>query len=73
MRDFESGRGVDRRIKVRAILLIWLSMGLSCWVMARPVVCLVLAVIGIAVSVNIWRLPEPVRPALENEAQGDKL
>ena len=66
LRDFESGQGIDRRIKLRAIVLIWLSMGLSCWIMDRPLVCVVLALIGIAVTWNIWRMPEPVRPALDN-------
>lgn len=59
IRDFESGNEVKRRIKIRAITLIALSMGFSCWIMDRPAVCVILAVIGIAVSVNIWRLPEP--------------
>ncbi len=63
IRDFEAGNGVARRIKVRAIVLIWLSMGFSCWIMDRMMVCVILAVIGLAVSFNIWRLPEPPQEA----------
>lgn len=67
IQDFEAGRGVERRIKVRAITLIWISMGLSCWLVGRPMVCLLLAAIGLAVSWNIWRLPEPVRAGVASE------
>ena len=59
LRDFEAGNGVERRIKVRAIVLIWISMGLSSWIMDRAMVYVILGLIGIAVSYNIWRLPEP--------------
>jgi len=59
LRDFEAGNGIERRIKVRAIVLIWISMGFSCWLLDRMMVCIVLAVIGAAVSWNIWRQPEP--------------
>jgi len=67
LRDFESGKGVQRRIKVRAIVLIWLSMGLSGWIVGRPMVYVILALIGLAVSYNIWRLPEP--PVPESQAE----
>lgn len=67
LRDFEAGNGVERRIKIRAIVLIWISMGLSCWIMDRPMVCVILGLIGLAVSYNIWRLPEP--PGVEEPAE----
>lgn len=59
IREFESGRGVRRRIKVRAICLIWLSMGISGWLIDRPMVWLILVLIGLSVSLYLWRLPEP--------------
>ena len=59
IRDFESGRGVSRVIKVRAILLIALSMGISAWLIGKPLVWAILAGVGGAVSLYIWRLPEP--------------
>jgi uncharacterized membrane protein YbaN (DUF454 family) len=67
IRDFEAGRGVERRIKVRAIVLIWISMTASSLMLQRPMVYLVLGLIGLAVSWNIWRLPEPVRAGTASE------
>jgi hypothetical protein len=67
IRDFEAGRGVERRIKVRAIVLIWISMTASSLMLQRPMVYLVLGLIGLAVSWNIWRLPEPVRAGTTTE------
>jgi hypothetical protein len=67
IQDFEAGRGVERRIKVRAIVLIWISMTASSLMLQRPMVYLVLGLIGLAVSWNIWRLPEPVRAGTPSE------
>ena len=56
--NFEAGRGVPRKVKVRAIVTIWISMGISCWIVDRLVLCLMLFGIGAAVSTYLWRLPE---------------
>jgi uncharacterized membrane protein YbaN (DUF454 family) len=58
IRDFESGRGIPRRIKIRAIVVVWISMGISCWIVARPLLYPLLAAIGLGVSVYIYRLPD---------------
>lgn len=58
LKNFESGKGVPRKVKLRAILMIWISMGLSCWIVDRPVLCLMLFAIGFAVSLYLYRLPE---------------
>lgn len=59
IQDFESGRGIPRRIKIRAIAVVWVSMGISCWIVARPWLCLLLAGIGLSVSIYIYyRLPD---------------
>lgn len=56
--NFEAGKGVPRKIKIRAILTVWISMGLSCWIVGRPVLCLMLFAIGLGVSIYLIRLPE---------------
>lgn len=56
--NFQAGKGVPRKVKYRAIILIWLSMGLSCWIVARFWLCLMLVAIGIGVSIYLWRLPD---------------
>ena len=57
--NFEAGRGVPRRVKVRAITVIWLSMFVSAWIVARLPLVIMLMVIGLSVSIYLWRLPEP--------------
>ena len=59
IRNFEAGKGVPRRVKVRAISLIALSMTISGWIVGRPMVWGILAVTGIAVSAYLWHMPEP--------------
>ena len=58
LKNFEAGKGVPRKIKIRAIVTVWISMGLSCWIVDRPILCLMLFVIGLSVSVYLVRLPE---------------
>lgn len=57
IRNFEAGRGIPRKVKIRAIVTVWVSMGISCWIVDRLVLCLMLACIGAAVSIYIWRQP----------------
>ena len=45
LRNFEAGKGIPRRIKVKAIITIWIVM---------------LAVIGLVVSFYLWSQPEPL-------------
>ena len=58
IRNFEAGNGIPRRVKVRAITVLWLSMGLSAWIVGRPMLILMLVTIGLATSTYLWRLPE---------------
>lgn len=58
IRNYESGKGVPRKVKYRAILIIWLSMGISCWITGKAELCFMLVLIGVAVSAYLYRLPE---------------
>lgn len=58
IRNFEAGNGIPRRVKIRAIVLIWISMGISCWIVGRVELCIMLAAIGLAVSTYLYRMPE---------------
>ncbi len=58
IRNFEAGKGIPRKVKVRAIVTVWLSMGISCWIVDRLILCIMLACIGAAVSIYIYRQPE---------------
>jgi len=59
IRNFEAGRGIPRRVKIRAIVVVWLSMTVSALVVARLPLVILLATIGTGVSIFLWRQPEP--------------
>jgi len=56
--NFQAGRGIPRRVKYRTIVIIWISMGISCLIVARLWLCLMLVAIGVGVSVYLLRLPD---------------
>ena len=58
IKNYEEGKGIPRRIKLRAIVLLWLGLGLSSWIVAVPLLGLILAACGVGVSVYLYRLPE---------------
>lgn len=60
IRNYETGRGVTRKVKLRAIISVWIGMGISSWIVGRPLLILMLVAIGFAVSVYLYRLPEYV-------------
>jgi uncharacterized protein len=57
VRNFESGRGIPRRIKIRAIIMLWLSLGFSCWIVNREILCVMLGLIGLGTTIYLYRLP----------------
>lgn len=56
--NFQAGKGIPRRVKYRIIAVIWLSMGLSCWMVGRFWLCILLLAIGVGVSIYLLRLPD---------------
>lgn len=56
--NFQAGKGIPKRIKYRTIAIIWLSMGFSCWMVAKLWLCVMLVCIGLAVSIYLLRLPD---------------
>ena len=58
IRNFEAGNGLPKKVKYRAILVIWLSIGVSCLFVDRIELYFMLAIIGLAVSTYLYRLPE---------------
>ena len=57
--DFEKGRGVSRRAKLSALLMLWTGMTISALLIAPPpLVLALLASIAIGASLIIVRLPK---------------
>lgn len=57
IRSFESGAGLPRQIKVRAIAIIWLSLVISMIIVGKWWSYLLLASIGSGVSIYLLKLP----------------
>jgi hypothetical protein len=58
VRPYLQGEGIPRKNKVRAIILVWLSIGLSVFLLNVLWVKIVLVGIAIAVTLYLIRLPE---------------
>ena len=63
--DYQAYRGIRRRIKIRAISCMWLTMTLSAYLIYQPWASLTLLICAISVSLYLWRLPEPPIAATE--------
>ena len=70
IRNYELGRGIPRRIKFRAIILLWFGLGISSWIVGLPLLRLMLAAIGIGTSLYLYRLPEYDEYELKKDEQG---
>lgn len=76
--DYEQGRGVPKKAKILALLMLWGGMATSAFLMEPPEWLLAtLALTAIIVSVIILRLPkatDPVAtPAIANDAELTQL
>ena len=54
---WQSGAGIPQKTKIRIILLIWISMGLSMFIVGKLIVSIILTTIGLCVSGYLLRLP----------------
>lgn len=57
--DYQKYRGINRKTKIRAILLMWLSMCFSAYLVGQLWLSISLLCVALAVSCYLWRLPEP--------------
>ena len=54
--NFQSGKGIPLKAKIVSVLLIWASLSFSIYKMDAIVVKLILAAIGIALSITMLRM-----------------
>lgn len=57
IKSYQAGLGLTKKIKIRAISMLWLSMMLSAYIVGKPWVVMVLMVTGICVTIYLIRLP----------------
>ncbi len=63
--DYEKGRGVSRRTKLAALLMLWTGMTISAIVLApKPAVLALLAMLAVGTTIIIVRLPKRQDPTL---------
>lgn len=56
--NYRNNGGVPVKIKIRAILFLWMGLIISMLIVGRPVVFAILGIIGIAVTIHISLLKE---------------
>ncbi len=59
IRNWQAGHGIRRRIKWIAILSMWTSGLISCWMTNQFFLWILIPIILTTVSLWLWRLPEP--------------
>lgn len=57
VKDWQSSDGIPRQARNRAIIFMWLGMGISIWVVSRFWATIGLIFIGLCVSTYLLRMP----------------
>ena len=57
--NFKNGQGIPRKIKIRVIVFIWLTLGISMILLTNQWITLVLFIMGIGLTTFLWRIPPP--------------
>ncbi|UTW46677.1 YbaN family protein [bacterium SCSIO 12696] len=53
---YQQGQGISKTVRNRAILVLWLGMGISIWVTGQWWSFVLLGIIGLCTSLYLWRL-----------------
>ena len=56
IRNYREKTGISKRARVGGLVFLWLTLAISALVFRRPLVWIILAVVGIAVSIHILLL-----------------
>ena len=62
LRNYHEGRGIPRRAKVIALLMMWSSLGVALWRFEHLWLRLALLAIGAGVTIYLLRLPSSPGP-----------
>jgi hypothetical protein len=57
IKAWQSGDGLEKKLKIKIIVSLWLSMFLSVYIVANWVISALLIIIGLGVTTYIYRLP----------------
>ena len=53
---YQRGEGISKTVRNRALILLWLGMGISMWIVAQWWSFVLLGAIGLGTSIYLWRL-----------------
>jgi uncharacterized membrane protein YbaN (DUF454 family) len=53
IRNYFEGRGIPVKVKIFIIALLWVTIGISIWLVAKPLVTVILLIVAIGVTLHI--------------------
>lgn len=53
IRNYFEGRGIPVKVKLFIIALLWVTIGISIWLVAKPLVTVILLIVAIGVTLHI--------------------
>jgi uncharacterized membrane protein YbaN (DUF454 family) len=56
IRNYREKTGISRRARVRGLAFLWITLAISAIIFRRPLVWIILAVVGVAVSIHLLML-----------------
>jgi len=57
--SYQNKHGLPRNIKIRAITFIWVTLSISIYFLSITWVRVVIFILGLALTISLWRTPEP--------------
>jgi len=53
IRNYTEGRGLPIKVKLFIIALLWTTIGVSIWLVAKPIVTIILLIVAVGVTLHI--------------------
>jgi uncharacterized membrane protein YbaN (DUF454 family) len=53
IRNYIEGRGIPVKVKLFIIIVLWLTIGISIWLVAKPLVTVILLIVAVGVTLHI--------------------
>jgi uncharacterized membrane protein YbaN (DUF454 family) len=53
IRNYIEGRGIPLKVKLFTIILLWVTISISIWLVAKPLVTVILLIVAVGVTLHI--------------------
>ena len=57
--NFQNGQGIPRKVKIKVIVFIWITLGISIYFLSNQWARLIIFIMGIGLTTFLWRIPSP--------------